>query len=50
MVLAVTSTGDGNVSVCQPVDDSPAKVPVAKRMPDADHNDPVWVPVLPGPL
>ena len=40
----------GNDTVCQPVLDSPLNVAVASRVPLADHNDPVWVPVFCGPL
>jgi hypothetical protein len=46
-VLLVTATGLANVSVCHPLAVSFVNVPVANGgPPDADHNDPVCVPVF----
>ena len=47
---AVIATGDGNVTVCQPVAVSFVKVAVARGVPVLVHRLPMWVPVLVAPL
>jgi hypothetical protein len=50
VVLALTVTGVEKFSCCQPEAVSLVKVPVARRVPEALHRLPVWVPVLAGDL
>ncbi len=49
-VPAVTDTGVANVTVCQPVLDSPTKVAVPRSVPVSVQIEPVWVPRFWGPL
>jgi hypothetical protein len=50
IVLAVTATGDENVTFCQPLAVSLENVADARRVPELDHRLPTWVPPLPVPL
>jgi hypothetical protein len=50
VVLRVTGSGLENLSVCQPVLVSLAKVPVRSSSPVDDQIAPRWLPVLPVPL
>jgi len=50
VVPAVTATGVAKLACCQPLEVSPVKFTVARRVPAVVHRLPVWAPVLPAGL